>query len=48
MQIDIGKEMQWWESRECVWGVAASLLKFVDDFIATRQETIARQPDCGF
>lgn len=49
MQIDIGRQMQWWQSRECVGGgVTSSLLKIVDDFIATRRETIARQPDCDF
>lgn len=29
-------------------GGVASSLKIVDDFIAMRQETIARQPDCDF
>lgn len=48
MQIDIGREMQWWESGDCVWRGVASSLKIVDDFIAMRQETIARQPDCDF
>lgn len=37
------------EQGVCVegWGFASSL-KFVDDFIAMRQETIAQQPDCDF
>lgn len=50
MQIIIGRETQWWESEDCVWGGGgiASSLKIVDDFIATRLETITRQPDCDF
>lgn len=34
----------------CMVGVGgvASSLKIVDDFIATRCETIIRQPDCDF
>lgn len=36
------------ERELCMEGWVASSLKIADDFIATRRETIARQPDCDF